>query len=963
MFFSLFAHSQSAAKKAWVDSVYQQLTLKERFAQLLMVRTNHPNKPYFPEIDSYIRDYNIGGICFFANGPHQQLEQTRKWQSNAKVPLLVGIDGEWGLGMRLDSTMIYPFQMTLGSIVHDSMIYEMGLQIGKECKRMGIHLNFAPVVDINNNPNNPVINSRSFGDDPQNVARKGALYMHGLQDAGIIATAKHFPGHGDTGSDSHLTLPVISHSKARLDSVELVPFRQLISENLMGVMVAHLYIPALEKEQNIASTLSPAIITGLLQKEMGFRGLIVTDALDMQGVTRYFPSGEIEVRAMLAGNDILLLPENVPAAINGLVKAHESGRISDELLEIKCKKILSYKYDLGLNKKPVLEAKNLNADLNSSHAKALKEKLFQNAITLITNDRLLPFPSFEAKKLAIVNFGWTKKNSFDRYAKKYTEASYFYINSKLNTHDIDSISMVLKSYEVVVFNLGKTSIFPQKSFGIQTTHIQLIDKVNLTQKCVVNFMGSPLAIAKFFPAFSTYEAFILSHQDNMITQKLSAEMIFGALPFLGKLPLSVSPEFKAGFGLTAPVRQVIRFGAAEIEGVDGAGMEEKIDEIVIDAIKKKAFPGCQIVVARHGSIIFQKSYGFHTYDSLIAVSDESIYDIASLTKVAASVPMLMHLTDQKQIHMDSTVGCYLPYLRHTDKNKLTLRNIYTHQAQLKAWIPFYLENINDAGQLDTTCYSRQMNELYPVRVADCLFIVDGYHQKIYNSIASSELRKEKEYKYSDLGYYWVPQIVENHLNERFDKALENQFYSPLNMHHTCFLPRNYFDLNQIVPTENDTIFRKQLVHGDVHDQGAAMLGGISGHAGLFSTAEDLAILFQMYLQQGFYGGRRYIEAETVKEFTRYQFDGNKNRRGIGFDKPLKNYTPNGPVCQGASTKSFGHSGFTGTYVWADPAEDLIFVFLSNRVYPYSSNLLLSKLNVRTEIHQEIYNSITTHKSK
>ncbi len=956
---TLHAFSQNSAKQAWIDSVYQQLTINERFAQLLMVRANQSKEPYYKEINGYIKDYNLGGVCFFANDPHAQLKQTQQWQNQAKTPLMIGIDAEWGLGMRLDSTMIFPFQLTLGSIVNDSMIYDMGLQIGQECKRMGIHLNFAPVVDINNNLNNPVINSRSFGDDPNNVSRKAALYMKGLQDAGIIATAKHFPGHGDTDSDSHLDLPVIAHSKARLDSVELAPFKYLISENIKGIMVAHLYIPALEHEANVASTLSPAIITGLLHKELGFKGLIVTDALDMKGVTKYFPAGEIEVRAMLAGNDILLLPENVPAAINGLVKAYESGRISPELLEIKCKKILGYKYDLGLTKKPVLNPAQLIADLNSPKSKALKEKLFENSITLITNDSLLPLPLLAKKQLAIVNLGWTKENSFDIYSKKYTEASYFYVPNKLQKQDIDSIAKKLQSYDIVIFNLGKTNIFPQKSFGVQQSHVQLIDLVNKNKKCVVNFFGSPLAIPKFFPNLKSYEAFILSHQDNLLTQKLPAEMIFGALPFLGKLPVSLSPEFKAGHGLTVPLRQVIRFGSAENEGIDGEKLEKKIDQIVELGIKKKAFPGCQITVARHGSIVFQKAYGYQTYDSLIPITEESIYDVASLTKVCASVPMLMVLVDEKKIHPDSAISSYLPYLHQSNKKKLTLRNIYTHQAQLKSWIPFYLKSIDEKGNLDTNVFRHERSDVFSLRVAEGLYIREDYRHKMFDSIAMSELRKKKEYQYSDLGFYWVPQIVENQLNEGFDKALISRFYEPLNMIHTRFLPRNYFDISQIVPTEKDTIFRKQLIHGDVHDQGAAMLGGISGHAGLFSNSEDLAILFQMYLQKGFYGGNQLVDSKTVAEFTRYQFDGNTNRRGIGFDKPLKTYSSNGPVCPGASTKSFGHSGFTGTYIWADPTEELIFVFLSNRVYPTSNNALLSKLNIRTTIHQEIYNALIT----
>lgn len=959
LFLSVFliGHSQTNDKSQWVDSVYQSLNSEERFGQLLMIRANQSGQDYYTEIDDYIKKYNIGGICFFASGPQKQIKQAQKWQDIAKTPLLYSIDAEWGLGMRLDSCMSYPFQMTLGSIENDTLIYNMGLQIGKECQRMGLHMNFAPVVDINNNPNNPVINSRSFGDDPKRVSKKAIQYMKGLQDAGLIATAKHFPGHGDTDSDSHYTLPIVNHNISRLDSVELYPYKQMIEEGLSGIMIAHLYVPSLENEENLATTLSPKIVTDLLRDKLNYKGLVVTDALDMSGVTRYFPSGEIEVRALLAGNDILLLPENIPMAIKGLTDALDNGRISNELLEEKCKKLLSYKYDLLQKNAFDLKPKNLINDLNTDYAEALKEKLFENAITLVRNENVLPLDHHSREELAIVNFGWNSGNPFEFYVSKYTDATFINLPKSFDNLVADTLISHLNKYKVIIFNIGKTTIFPQRNFGITQDEIDLINAINQKQTCIINLLGSPLAIQKYFVDIKQYDAFILSHQDHYLTQKISAEMIFGALPFKGKLPIKLSAEYPAGYGLSCQTSHILKFRMPENEGINSHILKTQIDSIVEAGIKMSAFPGCQICIARNGSIIFQKSYGFQTYDSIIPISEESIYDIASLTKVTASVPTLMYMMDEQKWHPDTVISSYFPYLSETNKADLTFRNILSHQARLTSWIPFYWYNTDSSGVLNDDVFNVMQNDIFNTRVAENLYIRSDYTFEMYDTIVNSELRKKKEYKYSDLGYYWVPQLVEKYYNQRFDHFVNEYFYKPLHLKNTSFLPRKYFELNNIVPTENDTLFRKQIIRGDVHDPGAAMLGGVCGHAGLFSTAEDLCTIFQMYLQKGNYRGVQYFDTTTVDEFTKYQHDGIENRRGMGFDKPFKKYDRYGPVCEGASTKSFGHSGFTGTYVWADPEEQLVYVFLSNRVYPKSDNYKISRYDIRTNIQQAIYDAI------
>lgn len=948
---------QETEKERWVDSVYNSLSVEQRFGQLIMVRANLPNENYFVEVSNYIEEYGIGGVCFFASGPMRQLMQTKAWQEMSEVPLMIAMDAEWGLGMRLDSCLSYPFQMTLGSVKNNELIYEMGKQIGKDCKRLGVHINFAPVVDVNNNPSNPVINSRSFGDQPNTVASKAAAYIKGLQEEGIIATAKHFPGHGDTGNDSHYTLPLINHDKDRLDSVELLPYKMLIEQGLTGIMIAHLYIPELDSTENLASTLSHTIVTGLLKDELSFNGLVVTDALDMKGVSKYFASGEIETRALLAGNDILLLPENVPTAINEMVKAYESGRISEKLLKEKCKKILGFKFELGLNKPIELSPKNLYSDLNRPEAIALRSKLYEKAITLINNDSILPLSGFSKKELAIVSFGWVENNIFEKTAKKYTDAQYFYLNKTLSEIEIDSLSNLLSSFEMVVFNIGKTTIFPHKSFGINLTQINFINKVNDQQKCIVNLLASPLAIIKFFPFPEQFEGFVLSHQDRWDTRKLSAEMIFGARIFSGHLPIFISSRFDAGYGLSTKKLGLIKTDFPENENIDGTLLKKKIDSIVLVGIELKAFPGCQICIARNGSIVFNESYGYQTYDSILPVNRQTIYDLASLTKVCASVPVLMNLVDHNQLNLDEPVATYLPYLKGSNKEKMIFRDILSHQAQLRPWIPFYWYNSDSSGNLNSEVFRYVQDDDFNIRVATGLYIRENYKYEMFDTIINSDLRKRREYKYSDIGYYWVPQILEHKYNGSFDQFLDRNFYRPMYLRNTSFKPRQRYALSRIAPTENDTLFRKQIIRGDVHDPGAAMLGGVGGHAGLFSTAEDVCTLFQVYLQNGYYGGVHYFDTITVKEFTNYQHDGIKNRRALGFDKPFKKFDKYGPVCESASLKSYGHSGFTGTYVWADPEENLVYVFLSNRVYPRSDNFKISRYDIRTNIQQTIYDAL------
>ncbi len=939
----------------WIDSVYNSLSPEERIAQLLMIRAYSNNgQEYNNNLKTIVKKYNIGGLAFFQGGPVRQAVLTNKLQTVAKTPLLISIDAEWGLGMRLDSTISFPHQMTLGAIQNNRIIYEMGKEIARQCKRIGIHINFAPVVDVNSNPKNPVINSRSFGELKVKVSEKGIEYMNGLQSEGIIACAKHFPGHGDTDSDSHYTLPIINKNKEILYDTHIFPFKELIDKGLMSVMVAHLYVPSLDSSINTATTLSKKVVYDVLRKELKFKGLIITDALDMQGVTNHFKAGEIEVRAFLAGNDILLLPTNIPVAISEINKAVNSGIISEKDLERRCKKILLYKYLAGLSKTKKIEIANIERDLNNSVAKFINYKLYESAITLVkNNDNIIPLKDLETKKLASVSIGYSTESPFQHSMANYSELDSYSLSGNATYESITALVGKLMKYDLVIVGVHKTSNSPSKNFGISQRTIDFINILKKKKKIILDLFANPYALGRFTDT-ENIEAILVSYQDNEIAENISAQAIFGGIGLMGKLPVSASSKFPVKSGIyTDKIR--LQYSMPENNKIRSSRLD-KVDSIVMDGIKMKAYPGCQVIIAQNGNVIYNKSFGNHTYNKKLKVKNTDLYDLASLTKILATTICIMKLYDEGKIDIDQKLVKYLPSLKGTNKENIIIRDMMAHQAKLKPWIPFYTETMTAKGKLNSKIYSEKISKKYPIEVAEGIYIKKEYTDTIFQRIIDSGLRKKTRYRYSDLGFYLLKEIVEKVSKQGFEEYLYENFYSPLGLSTICFKPMKKFEKRKIIPTENDTVFRKQLVHGYVHDQGAAMLGGVSGHAGLFANSNAVAVIMQMLVQYGEYGGKRYIKESTVKQFAKQQFPINKNRRGIGFDKPLTPYK-GGPACKKASVKSFGHSGFTGTYTWADPEKKLVYVFLSNRINPSAENRKLIERNIRTRIQAVIYDAL------
>ncbi|UCH13351.1 MAG: serine hydrolase [Bacteroidales bacterium] len=971
-----------ASPKEWVDSVFNSLSQAERIGQLIMVAVHHNNNEYQKkEIKKLIQRYNIGGLIFFQGSPHKQAKLTNYYQSLAKTPLLIALDAEYGLAMRLDSTVKYPMQMMLGAVNNEKLIYDMGVHIAKQLKQIGTHINFAPVIDVNNNPNNPVINMRSFGEDRVNVARKGLLYMKGMQDNHVLAVAKHFPGHGDTDTDSHLTLPLIPHSKERLDSIELFPFKELINSGLDGIMTAHLSVPAIDTTDRIASSLSPDIVTGLLKEDLGFKGLIFTDAMNMGGVNKHFSPVTANIKAISAGNDILLMPHDIPKTISMIQREIRRGKISREDIDDRCRKILAAKYWVGLNNYKPVNLRNLNKNLNIPEFTLLQRKLIESSLTLVINkNELIPLKRLDTLKIVSIALGSEKSNIFQNTLELYCKTDKISIDKKPS---LSQCKDLLDNYNLFVVSIHNTDIRVSKDYGISYETVSFVDSLSEKYNVILSLHANPYALARF-KNLKKLSGLIISYQDTEIIQSLSAQLIFGAIPAEGSLPVSVNGDLPVRSSIKTRGNLRLKYTIpCEVEIDQGHLL--KIDSIAASAIMKKVTPGCQVLVAKEGKVIYHKSFGYHTYRKKHKVKHSDLYDLASITKIAGTVPVVMKMYEQDLINLDTTLSTYLLYLDTTDKSDIIIKDVLLHQSRLKSWIPFYISTLepvypeqsfasnkfsfsypiqigpnyfaNKHLRYKEGYFAREYSGEFPIQVAEKLFMNESFIDSIYNTIANSELNGEEGYKYSDLGFYLLYRIMDENIKQGFRNYLDSEFYRPLGANSMGFCPLERFSRKQITPTENDLVFRKQLVHGYVHDPGASMLGGVCGHAGLFSNANDLAKLMQMYLNGGSYGDKRYVKEKTVDYFTSCQDRKNGNRRGIGFDKPETDTTKSGPTYEGVSAISYGHTGFTGTMAWADPEHEIIYIFLSNRVYPDAVNNKIVEYNIRTEIQKVIYDAM------
>jgi len=974
---NLYAKTDKEKMNHWVDSVFDSMTYDERIGQLFMVIADpKADTRNMQKMLRYINELKIGGVLFHKGNPAVQAEVTNRMQKASKIPLFVSLDGEWGLSMRLNGTTRFPKNMMLGAIEDDELIRIYGEEVARQCQEMGIQINFAPSIDVNSNTDNPVIGLRSFGENPKAVADKGVAYARGLEDGGIIAVAKHFPGHGDTADDSHYTLPVVRHNRERLEEVEFLPFRRYIYEGFAGIMTAHLSIPALDKSKQPTS-LSPVIVNGLLKKELGFRGLCFTDALAMKGASTNKKDNP-SVLALLAGNDVLLAPANPITDFKAVKDALDSNILDIKEIESKCLKILRYKYITGLNRYAPIEVKGLEERLNSPHAAWVTARLNAEAITLLKNDEeLIPLKQLDKKKIAVLSIGSDKGNPFQKMLNRYDSVACFSIGLRSTEAQIRQVYTQLAKYDLIIC-------------GVHTVRMpesEALRKLAAEKKLIYSFFTIPYFCKSYAKSIKNAGSVLMAYESTPLAQEYAAQLIFGGIAAKGKLPVSIPDLYISGTGLFTEKTR-LGYHEAEEVGLNQVRLDV-IDKIVEEGLEEKAFPGCQVLVAKDGMIVYNKSFGYQDNTLNYPITETSVYDIASMSKAAGTLLAIMKAYDEKKFTLNSKISEFIPQLKDSNKKDLTIKELLYHQSGLTPTINFYLSAI-DKDSYTGSLYSTTKNATHPVQfdtrtyvrndfsylpslvssfskpgytteVAKNFFVHDSFKDTIMQSIKDSKLSTRGKYVYSCVNFMLLKMIAEKTTGMAMDNYLENNFFKRLGAQNTCYNPLHHIDTMRIAPTENDGFVRRQLLRGYVHDEAAAFYGGVSGNAGLFSTANDIAKISQMLLNQGTYGDERYLSTETSRLFTSSKSP--NSRRGLGFDKPNIGNTRLSPCGVFAPASVYGHTGFTGTCFWIDPTNNLIYVFLCNRVYPTRANTTFGKLDIRTRIQDAIYKAIDPEDGK
>ena len=976
------------ACRAWVDSVMSGMSLRDRVCQLFVYTIapdcSQANRNLLRRV---VEDYRVGGLLFSGGRLADQARLTNEAQDMARVPLLLTFDGEWGLAMRLKQDAVsYPRNMVLGCITNDSLLAEYGLEVARQLRELGVQVNFAPVADVNINPRNPVIGTRSFGEHPRRVARQATAYAQGLERGGVLSVSKHFPGHGDTEVDSHKTLPTLDFSRQRLDSVELLPFRHVIESGLGGIMVGHLSVPAIEPEAKRPSSLSHAVVTGLLRQDLGFRGLVFTDALAMQGVGR---PGTLCLQALKAGCDVLLVPRRIKEEVDALMEAIDNGELTQTEVDDHCRRVLTWKYALGLSRKPRVQLSGLDERISPPAARQLAATLRQAAVIVLANrGDLLPLAP-EASPVAVVIVGSTEQaEPFVSELKRYARAVPLTLPAGADAAACRKLAGRLKGYRRVV-----VCVTTRKPGRWWTTFFEQWQP----EVPAATVFFTPAADVNRLPeAIRRADAVVLAHSTDDDVQRHTARVLYGHATADGRLPAAIGDLFRAGTGVTirANVRPVAR---PEEHGIARRWLDS-IASIAREGLEEGAYPGCQIVVLKDGQEIYNQTFGQTTTTRSIAsrycppgttlrprpVRPTDLYDLASLTKTTAILLAVMKLYDQGRLSLTDRVSDYLPYLLDTDKRDITIRQLLLHESGLPAGINFYCDAI-DTASYDGPLYRGKQAGGCTVRIArktwanpgfrfrpgliadhptdsctlpvcDGLWLNPRFRNECYSyEIACSRLRS-RTYRYSDVGFVLLQQVVEARTGERLDSFLTREFYRPMGLRRTTFLPlQRGIDRQDIIPSALDPFLRKTVLQGYVHDETAAFQGGVSGNAGLFSCAAEVARVYQMLLNGGELDGRRYLSRETVRLFTTQT--SRNSRRGLGFDKPDPTRPAISPCAPSAPRSVYGHTGFTGTCAWADPDNRLVFVFLCNRTYPDPWNTTLTRLDLRTRMQEMLYRAL------
>lgn len=959
----------------WVNETMSKMTLREKVGQLIIYTIDPKNtKTNIRLLNKTIKSYGIGGVLFSNGTISDQAAVTNKAQSLTKIPLMIMCDGEWGLAMRLRGMPAFPKNMTLGCIEDDKLIYEYGKEVARECKIMGIQVNFAPVADVNTNPKNPVINSRSFGEMPIRVANKVIAYACGLESNGILSVCKHFPGHGDTSIDSHKALPTLPFSRERLDSIELYPFKQAIQAGISGIMVGHLQVPIFDPIGGLPSSLSRNIVYSLLTEELKFKGLIFTDALAMRSVSN---EKNVCLQALRAGNDMILAPADLQNEIDNIMIGIANGRLSIADVNNKCRKVLTYKYILGLSHKPFINTSRLFGRLNTPKARDLIHRLNMAAITVVDNKKKIIPISPDVKKIAVLSVGSLKEiDPFVKKLESYTNIKCFSLKKDIPYNEQNILTDSLKQYNRIIVAVSESQLTPYETFFNHFTPGKPL--------LFVFFTPSKLMTA-FTHSIKFSSATIACHSTRTDVETETAKIIFGKATANGRISVAIGNLFKAGTGETISPYTPYHYIPEEY-GIN-SNILKNIDKIVYTGIKMKAYPGCQIVILKDGRTIYDKCFGKQTYTSRSVVRHTDMYDLASLSKTTGTLLAIMKLYDKGLLSLTDKISIYLPFLRHTNKKDITIQQLLFHESGLPAGTSFYMDAI-DSKSYKGSLYRNGKDKNHPIQVnyntwanpyfkfkpnlissksrtgysmqiCDNLWLNDSFKNVILKKISKLALGS-KHYEYSDIGFILLQQIIEKISGTSLDKYLQQTFFRPMSLDHTCYLPLRYYKKNEITPSSIDGFLRKEELRGYVNDESAAFLGGVSGNAGLFSSAENVALLYQMVLNNGEINGRKYLSEETCKLFTTRT--SRISRRGIGFDKPDKKNLSSSPCAPSTPITVYGHTGYTGTCAWVDPTNEIVYVFLSNRSYPNAWENKLHTLKIRERIQETIYQSLLHKKN-
>jgi len=947
-FFSIFflcsLYTQKIDQQVWVDSIYSSMSLDQKVGQLYSVWTaSKYGQEEINEIKRIINEYHIGGLIFSLGNINDQIISHNIFQEQSNIPLLISMDAEWGLGMRLDDGFSFPYNITLGAIRDDSLVFAVGQRIGEHLKKIGVHLNFAPVSDVNTNPKNPIIGARSFGENKFNVTNKSIKYIEGLNNSGVLAVGKHFPGHGDTRKDSHLTLPTLNYDLSRIDSVELYPFKQIIRSGVNGIMTAHLKVKSLDDK--MITTLSRKIITDLLKRDLGFDGIVITDALDMKAIVDYSKGNYPDVDALIAGNDILLMPSDLKKSIVEIKKAVSDGRVPSKRLENAVKKILNTKYEVGLNKYKPIPNDNIKYKLNSDQDYALLEKLAEKSMTLIKNEsNSIPISFDKKNKVGLVSLGIDNGMTFHKYLNNYRTVE------KIDVSDLKNVRDINKNFDKIIVSVHKSDKSPFDNYKLSPKEISIINTLKKYNNVVLVVFSNPYTLLDI--NLNGFDSVMLAYQNSPIFQKKASEAIFGANDIDGILPVSIGKKYKEGTSIVIKKRNVLSFDHPVNFGVNMNKLK-KIDSLINDAIQNNMTPGAQLLIAKNSNIVYHKAYGYKTYEKKEKINNNNIYDLASLTKILVSVPLLLNEFMTNDFDLTTNLSEWFPDKELKNKKDLTVKQLFSHYSGMKSWIPFYKKTIDSVTNTRINkYYSNKKSQKFPFQVSDDLYI-RNYNDTIFNEIINSELSDSLSYVYSDLPYFLLKFYLEKKYQLSLDTQIKNYLYDKIGSTSLTYKPTNFLDKKLIVPTAVDDYFRFNLVEGHVHDMGAAMMDGISGHAGLFGNSLDIAKILQLFLQKGSYANEKFFDEKFFDLFNFRHFEEKKVRRGIGFDKPeLDPDDPN--TCGCASDKSFGHYGFTGSVAWVDPETEIIYVFLSNRTFPDENNNSLSEFNIRTEIQKLVH---------